>query len=182
MSAASHAVIRRANTARASLDRDAHEERRTNPSTSVRSRSQTAASSSGAPVDASFALLACVRATASDASMTSGSATSATTFSTSGQSSLRPERSRQLGHGLERVDHRQRVDAFVHVVAGRLAELGDAARDVEHVVDDLEAHPEVGAELGERVERRRSDTLLTMPPMRHAVAMSDAVLPSIDEK
>ena len=54
------------------LDRDAHDERRTNPSTSVRSRSHTAASSSGAPASASFALAACVRATASDASIDVG--------------------------------------------------------------------------------------------------------------
>ena len=59
--------------------------------------------------------------------------------------------------GLQRVDHRQRVHAFVHVVADRLAELGFRARDVEHVVDDLEAHPEVHAELGERVERVGGD-------------------------
>ena len=39
------------------------------------------------------------------------------------------------------------------VLAGGLAELFGSLGDVEHVVDDLEAHPEVLAELRERVER-----------------------------
>ena len=153
-SAASHAATRRSNTARASSTVSAQREREDEP---VDERAQPVAhvrvELRCAPVSASFAFAACVRATASDASMTSGTATSATTFSTSARSSFRPSRSRSSVDDLERVDHRQRVDAFVHVVAGGLAELGHAAGDVEHVVDDLEAHAEVMAELRERVER-----------------------------
>ena len=48
--------------------------------------------------------------------------------STCGHSSLRPSRARSSSERRERVDHGQRVDAFVHVVAGRLAELGLGAR------------------------------------------------------
>ena len=55
-------------------------------------------------------------------------------------------------------------------------------RDVEHVVDDLEAHPEVRGRTACSASSVSADTSLTIPPMRHAVAMSDAVLPSIDEK
>ena len=40
----------------------------------------------------------------------------------------------------------QRVDALEEVVAGGLAERLVGAGEVEHVVDDLEAHPEVLAE------------------------------------
>ena len=41
----------------------------------------------------------------------------------------------------------------MHVVADGLAELGFGPGDVEHVVDDLEAHAEVLTELRQRVER-----------------------------
>src|SRR5262245_22799798 len=44
---------------------------------------------------------------------------------------LASEEGTQLFRARERVDHRQRVDAFVHVVAGRLAELFVGASDIE---------------------------------------------------
>ena len=85
-------------------------------------------SSSVAPASASDAFVACVRATVIDASMTSGVAISSTARVTCGHSSLRPSSAAQLLRAGDRVDHGQRVDAFVHVVPGGLAELGLGAR------------------------------------------------------
>ena len=52
----------------------------------------------------------------------------------------------------QRAQHRQVVDALGHVVAGRLAQLLVGGDHVEHVVDDLERHAVVQAEVGERVD------------------------------
>ena len=67
------------------------------------------------------------------------------------------------------------------VVAGRLPRgLCERLGDVEHVVDELEAHPDVQPEVGERLERFVVDSA-DHASDRDDVAMSDAVFPSIDE-
>ncbi len=63
----------------------------------------------------------------------------------------------QLGGLAHHVDHGQRVDALEQVLAGVLAERIVGRREVEHVVDDLEAHAEVTTEARERVEGRVTD-------------------------
>ena len=110
------------------VDGEAHDERSTNPSTSVREPVAHLGVEVGGAGQRLVRLRRMrARATAIDASITSGSATSATTFSTSGHSSLRPSRSRSSRRRFERIDHGQRVHALVHVVAGGLAELGHGA-------------------------------------------------------
>ena len=73
----------------------------------------------------------------------------------SGSSGCRAARERRGSR--KRVDDRQRVDALEEVLAGGLAERVVGRGEVEHVVDDLEAHAEVVAEPGERVERGVGD-------------------------
>ena len=85
----------------------------------------------------------------------------------------------ELAAGRERVDDRQRVDAFDEVLARGLAERLVARRQVEAVVDDLEAQTEVEAVTRVSASSVGSSTPLTMPPMRQDVAKSEAVLPSI---
>src|SRR6478609_3448238 len=63
----------------------------------------------------------------------------------------------QLGGLAHHVDDGQRVDALEQVLAGVLAERVVGRRQVEHVVDDLEAHAEVTTEARERVEGRVTD-------------------------
>ena len=89
---------------------------------------------------------ACSRAVSIARGTASPAVTSSRARGSASRSILRPSRSRSSGERRERVDDRQRVDALDDVVAGRLAERLVGAGDVEHVVDDLEAHAEVEAE------------------------------------
>src|SRR4051794_33941329 len=59
----------------------------------------------------------------------------------------------QLGRLAQHVDDGQRVDALEQILARVLAERVVGGREVEHVVDDLEAHAEMTTEARERVER-----------------------------
>ncbi len=61
----------------------------------------------------------------------------------------------QLARLAQHVDDGQRVDALEQVLTRVLAERVVGRREIEHVVDDLEAHAEMTAEAGERVEGRR---------------------------
>ena len=85
----------------------------------------------------------------------------------------------QLRRLAQRVDHRQRVDALEEVVARGLAERVVGGGEVEDVVDDLEAHAEVTAEAGERVERGVGDARRPCRRCGTTCANSAAVLPSI---
>ena len=100
---------------------------------------------------------------------------------TASPSSGRPRSARSSVDDAQGVDHRQGVDALDQVVARRLAELLVGGGEVEDVVDDLEAHPEVVAERGQRVDVGPS-TPPTMAPIRQAVAISEAVLPAMEPK
>ena len=117
----------------------------------------TSGSSPSVAASTLSARAACSRAASSAASTAPSEVASWRASSTWSSSSLRPSRSRKRRRAVEGEDHGKRVHAFHEVVAGGLAERRIRAGDVEHVVDDLEAHAEVVTELGERVERRAFD-------------------------
>ena len=131
--------------------------RSTSPSTRRRRPAVTSVSRSSAPLSASPAFTAWSRATASAASTEPFAAARSRASARRSVSSGRPSRSRRLAVVGERVDHRQRVDALEQVLACGLAERHVGGGEVEDVVDDLEAHAEVMAVAGERVERRLVD-------------------------
>ncbi len=117
----------------------------------------TFGSRASAPASASPAFVAWSRATASAASTAPFGGRQLPGAVAAGGVERAAQHLGELAARAERVDHRQRVDALDEVLPGGLPEGLVGGGDIEAVVDDLEAQPEVLAVAGEGVERRLVD-------------------------
>ncbi len=114
--------------------------------------------------------------------MAPDSATIDRALSRSGWSEGLAQQGAELGTGLgvgQGQQHRQGVDALGQVLAGRLAQLGLGADHVEDVVPDLEDHPEASGRSAVKASTWSRGRPPVRAPIRHEVAISEAVLPAM---